>query len=68
LKTYNSFDIAVANAAVPSVKKPVFERREVPGRASIKAAAAVFGSGVTLVAGEALLSGLEESVDWKRRE
>jgi len=38
--------MAVARAAVPTVRKPVLLIMELPGRASIRAAARVLGSGV----------------------
>ena len=45
LKTYNSLETAVARAAAPTVRNPVFVTMEFPGRASIRAAARVLGSG-----------------------
>jgi hypothetical protein len=60
----------VASAAVPTVRNPVLVMRELPGRASMSAAARDFGSGCAgsvfgAVTRDALLSSLD--VDWKRR-
>ena len=54
---------------MPTVRNPVFEIRELPGRASIRAAARDFGSGrgeseFGVVPRETLSSILD--VDWKR--